>query len=62
MADTFYSVALGEQTPDQVTVGASTSGEAIELRVTVGAGASTQALILAIETLKNYVAGAIAPT
>jgi hypothetical protein len=33
MADRFYSVILGEQLPHQVTEGASTSSEAIELRV-----------------------------
>ena len=33
MADRFYSVILGEQLASQVTEGASTSSEAIELRV-----------------------------
>lgn len=33
MADRFYSVIKGEHFPHQVTEGAATSGEAIELRV-----------------------------
>jgi hypothetical protein len=33
MADRFYSVIKGEHFPHQVTEGASTSSEAIELRV-----------------------------
>ncbi len=33
MADRFYSVVRGENLPSQVTEGAATSGEAIELRV-----------------------------
>lgn len=33
MADKFYSVVQGEHLPHQVTEGASTSSEAIELRV-----------------------------
>lgn len=33
MADRFYSVVKGEHFPVQVTEGASTSSEAIELRV-----------------------------
>lgn len=37
MADTFYGVSLGAKGPADVTVGASTSGLAIELRVLDGA-------------------------
>lgn len=33
MADRFYSVVLGENRPEQVTEGSSTSSEAIELRI-----------------------------
>ena len=33
LADRFYSVIKGEHLPEQVTEGASTSSEAIELRV-----------------------------
>lgn len=33
MADRFYSVIKGEHLPSQVTEGASTSSEAVELRV-----------------------------
>ena len=33
MADRFYSIILGESNPSQVTEGASTSSEAVELRV-----------------------------
>lgn len=33
MADTFYGVSLGAKGPADVTVGAATSGLAIELRV-----------------------------
>ena len=33
MADRFYSVILGENRPEQVTEGSSTSSEAVELRI-----------------------------
>jgi hypothetical protein len=54
MADRFYSVILGEHNPAQVTEGASTSSEAIELRVSDSIYASKTAVILGVEALKNY--------
>lgn len=55
MADRFYSVALGDQSPDQVTEGASTSGEVIELRISDSAyGYGSAVIDNAITTLQNY--------
>lgn len=54
MADRFYSVIRGEQMPVQVTEGASTSAEAIELRVNDTVYAYRLDVILAVEALLNY--------
>lgn len=56
MADRFYSVSLGEQTDDQVTEGATTSGEPIELRVQYdAAGMDKISVLLALETLMSRI-------
>lgn len=54
MADKFYSVIVGESAPFQVTEGASTSSEAIELRVSDSAYASKLLVLNGIEAIKNY--------
>lgn len=51
MADHFYSVITADQTSAGVTVGTSSSSEAIELRVADGAGISS-APLSKLETLK----------
>jgi hypothetical protein len=61
MADTFWSVSVGEQMPHQVTVGTSTSGEAIELRVVQGASINKLTILNALETLENYISQNSAP-
>ena len=63
MADTFYSVVLGEMSHDQVTTGAATSGETVELRVTDSSSHTKQSLMNAIEAIKTYIvhAGTDAP-
>ena len=55
MADRFYSVVLGEQIPSQVTEGAATSTEAVELRVSDTIYASKKAVVLGIEAIKQYI-------
>ena len=62
MADKFYSVILGENSPDQVTFAGSTTGEIIELRVHVGDGTTKVNLLNALETIKNYIIRADEPT
>lgn len=57
MADRFYSVALGEQVESLVTEGASTSGEAIELRVSDSVYANKLQVILALEAIEMYLQG-----
>lgn len=52
MADHFYSVITADQTVVGVTVGTSTSSEAIELRVADAAGISS-APLSKLETLKG---------
>jgi len=54
MADRFYSVVLGEQIESLVTEGASTSGEAIELRVNDSVYANKLQVILGLEAIANY--------
>ena len=54
MADRFYSVVKGEHMPHQVTEGASTSSEAIELRVSDTIYTNKIDVILCLEALKNY--------
>ena len=47
-------MVLGEGLPSQVTEGASTSGEAIELRINDTVYASKKEVILAVEGIMNY--------
>ncbi len=55
MADRFYSIALGDQTPDQVTEGSSSSSEAIELRIADTAYSYGKDVIhVALTTLQAY--------
>jgi hypothetical protein len=61
MADTFYSVVLGEHHADKVTKGASTSGEIIELRVHDGDGTTKLQLLNALEAIKEYITRADKP-
>lgn len=55
MADRFYSVVRGEQLPVQVTEGASTSSEAIELRINDTVYANKIDVILGVRALLNYI-------
>lgn len=61
MADHFYSVVRGERAPNQVTVGTSTSSEAIELRVLDGTGISKTELLLAVQAIADKIAVSDAP-
>ena len=61
MADHFYSVVYGEQAPNEVTVGTSTSSEAIELRVLDGTGITRTELLKAVQTIANKIAVSDAP-
>lgn len=54
MADKFYSVIRGENLPVQVTEGAATSSEAIELRVNDSVYANRLDVILGVEALLMY--------
>lgn len=54
MADRFYSVVVGEHLPNQVTEGASTSSEAIELRVNDSAYTNKIAVILGLRAILMY--------
>lgn len=54
MADRFYSVVKGEHLPQQVTEGASTSSEAIELRVNDSIYASKLDVILGVRAILAY--------
>lgn len=58
MADRFYSVVKGEHSPHQVTEGASTSSEAIELRVNDSIYASKIDVILGVRALLSYLESA----
>lgn len=51
MADKFYSLSKGEQSPWQVTEGSSTSGEAVELRVNDTIYTNKLDVILCVEAL-----------
>lgn len=62
MADHFYSVVVGDQAPHEVTVGTTTSSEAVELRVTDGTTGLTKTVLLkALETIANKIAVSDAP-
>lgn len=54
MADRFYSVIKGEHFPHQVTEGASTSSEAIELRVNDGIYTDKIDVILGLRAILGY--------
>jgi hypothetical protein len=54
MADRFYSVVRGEGLPVQVTEGASTSSEAIELRVNDTVYANKLDVIIGAKALIAY--------
>jgi len=54
MADRFYSVVRGEQLPVQVTEGAATSGEAIELRVNDTVYTQRLDVILGLQAILAY--------
>lgn len=54
MADRFYSVVKGEVFPYQVTEGAASSAEAIELRVNDTVYATKLDVILGVEALLRY--------
>ena len=56
MADRFYSVILGEGLASQVTEGASTSGEAIELRVADSIYSDKLAVLIGVEAIEQYLA------
>ena len=55
MADTFWSVIKGEQDDSQVTTGAATSSEAIELRIATATSMSKQEMLNGIEAIRNYI-------
>lgn len=54
MADRYYSVVLGEGLPSQVTEGAATSGEAVELRVNDTIYANKKEVILGVNAIRDY--------
>jgi hypothetical protein len=54
MADRFYSVIKGEHFPSQVTEGASTSSEAIELRVNDSIYTNKIDVILGLRAILAY--------
>jgi selenocysteine lyase/cysteine desulfurase len=54
MADRFYSLIKGEQSVWQVTEGASTSSEAVELRVNDSIYTTKLDVILLLEVLEDY--------
>ena len=57
MADRFYSVIKGEMLPSQVTEGAATSSEAIELRINDTVYADKMLVILGVRALLMYLEG-----
>lgn len=54
MADRFYSVIKGEHNPHQVTEGAATSSEAIELRVNDSIYTNKIDVILGLRAILAY--------
>ena len=54
MADRFYSVIKGESLAWQVTEGASTSSEAIELRVADSIYANKLDVLIGVQALVEY--------
>lgn len=54
MADRFYSIVLGEQRPDQVTEGAATSSEAVELRISDTIYSDRLAVLFGVRAILQY--------
>lgn len=54
MADRFYSLSVGEQSESQVTEGAATSGEPIELRINDTVYSNKLDVLIALEVIENY--------
>jgi hypothetical protein len=54
MADRFYSVVLGEGNPSQVTEGAATSSETIELRINDAVYSRKLEVLNGLEAIRNY--------
>lgn len=54
MADRFYSIALGDQLPHQVTEGSSTSSEAVELRVNDSIYSNKMAVLIGVRAILAY--------
>jgi len=54
MADRFYSVALGDQLPKDVTEGSSTSSEAVELRVSDSIYSDKMAVLIGVRAILAY--------
>jgi hypothetical protein len=54
MADRFYSLVKGENNTYEVTEGAATSGEAVELRVNDSIYTTKLDVILLIKVLEDY--------
>jgi hypothetical protein len=55
LADKFYSIALGDQVPSQVTEGGSSSSEVVELRISDAAYGYGKVFIHnALTTLQAY--------
>ncbi len=54
MADRFFSMVLGEQLPYQVTEGAATSAEAIELRINDSVYSRKQEVLNAVAGILRY--------
>lgn len=56
MADHFYSVVKGDGiSPANVTVGTSTSSEAMELRTRDGQGLTQMDVVQGLEAIKAYI-------
>lgn len=54
MADRFYSCIVGESAAHEVTEGASTSSEAIELRVSDTAYSNKLEVLMAVRAILQY--------
>lgn len=54
MADRFYSVVQGEGLPVQVTEGAASSAEAVELRISDTIYANKLDVLIGVRAILNY--------
>jgi len=54
MADRFYSVVKGEHNPHQVTEGAASSGEPLEVRVNDTLYTDKMAVLNGLQAIRNY--------